>query len=163
MQTNEKTLPRVRINNLKAQGYTAFSDCEITEFAWGNRFASILSGITLLIGLLTTSISTLIALNIIIAGGLLLPNSPFDYIYNFLLSNVLNKPKIPPRSKQAKFSLLIAFLWLNSTIALFYFEYTLFGYIMGVMLLSVSALVSTTDFCIPAVIYNLLYKIKIKK
>ena len=163
MESKEKVLSKGRIKNLKVQGYTNYSDCEITEFAWGNRFASILSGTILLIGLLTTSSTILITLNIIIAVGLILPNNPFDYIYNYLLSNLLKNPKIPSRSKQAKFSLLIAFLWLIAINILFYLGYNIFGYIAGGMLLFVSILVSTTDFCIPALIYNILYKIKVKK
>ncbi len=162
METNEKIISKVRIKNLKGQGYASFSDCEISEFSWGNRFASILSGTMLLIGLIMTNIPILIALNIVLLGGIVLPNNPFDYIYNHVLCKILNKPKVPPRSKQAKFAILLAFLLLTITISLFYFEYTVLGYVVGGIIMVTNLIVNTTDYCAPAVIYNLYIKPKKK-
>jgi hypothetical protein len=93
--------------------------------------------------------------------GILLPYHPFDYIYNGLLSNLMNKPKLPPRSKQLKFACIIATLGMASTIFLFYAGLTLAGYITGGSLFLVAFLVSTTDICIPSIIYNFIFKVEI--
>lgn len=162
METNEKIISKLRIKNLRGQGYFAFSDCEISEFSWGNRFASILSGTMLLIGLIMMNTPILIALNIVLLGGVILPYNLFDYIYNHVLCKILNKPKIPPRSKQTKFAILLAFLLLTITIILFYFEYTTIGYVVGGIVLFTNFIVNATDYCVPAEMYNLFIQSKKK-
>lgn len=94
-------------------------------------------------------------------GGVLLPYHPFDYIYNPLMSKFINKAKVPPRSKQFKFACIIATTGLAITAFLFYSGFTTAAYILGFALLSVAVTVSTTDFCIPSMIYNFLFKVKI--
>ena len=93
--------------------------------------------------------------------GIILPYHPFDYIYNGLLSKPMSKPKLPPRSKQLKFACKIAVFGIASIIFLFYTGLTLAGYIAGGLLFFVAFLVSTTDICIPSIIYNFIFKVKI--
>jgi len=92
--------------------------------------------------------------------GVILPYHPFDYIYNHLLRGMLGKPKLPPRSKQLKFACVVATLWLIVTTYLFYAGLATAGYVVGGLLVSVAFIVSTTDFCIPSMIYNFIFKVK---
>lgn len=93
--------------------------------------------------------------------GVVLPYHPFDYIYNHLVRRVLDKPRLPRRSNQLKFACGVATIWIAATIYLFYYGFAMAGYVAGGMLFSVAFLVSTTDICIPSIIYNFLFKIKV--
>ena len=150
-----------RVHRLKVQGYQGYSDAELSAFFFGNRFAFATCLTFLVIGVAAANIPLLISMSIISFGGIILPYHPFDYIYNHLLRRVLNRPKLPSRSKQLKFTCTLATLWIIATAYLFYTGFTLAGYILGSLLISVAFLVSTTDICIPSMIYNLYFKFKI--
>jgi len=161
MNNEQNIISPARIRRLKVQGYRNFKDYELSELAFGNRFAYVLCSTLLLIVVITSNILLLSVMLCIAICGILLPYHPFDYIYNGLLSNLMNKPKLPPRSKQLKFACIIATLGMASTIFLFYAGLTLAGYITGGSLFLVAFLVSTTDICIPSIIYNFIFKVEI--
>jgi len=160
MTTDHQLLSATRIKFLKAQGYCDLSDDEISELAFGNRFAYIVCGSIVAVAVATAHIPTLIAMMVVAFLGVILPYHPFDYIYNHLLRGMLNKPKLPPRSKQLKFTCVIATLWLFATTYLFYSGLTNAGYVLGGLLVAVAFIVSATDFCIPSTIYNFIFRIK---
>lgn len=158
MTTNHQLLSTKRISFLKAQGYFKHSDTEISELAFGNRFAYVVCGGIVAIAVATAHIPTLIFMAIVAFFGIILPYHPFDYIYNHVLRGMLNKPLLPPRSKQLKFACVIATLWLIATTYLFYSGLYIAGYVLGGLLVAVAFIVSTTDFCIPSMIYNYIFK-----
>ena len=160
MTTNHQLLSTTRIKLLKAQGYCDLSNAEISELAFGNRFAYIVCASIVAIAVATAHIPTLIAMAIVAFFGIILPYHPFDYIYNHLLRSMLNKPKLPARSKQLKFACVIATLWLIATTYLFYAGLAIEGYVLGSLLVAVASIVSATDFCIPSMIYNYIFKVK---
>ena len=155
--SNQNQLSETRINRLREQGYTSQTDAEISDLAFGNRFAYRICVTLLIFGVGFANIPLLSFMMVIAFLGLLLPNHPFDYIYNLVLSKKMKKPKLPPRSKQLKFTCTVATLWIGGTIYLFYTGLTNWGYIAGVSLIVVATLVSTVDFCIPSKIYNALF------
>jgi len=160
MTTNHQLLSTTRINFLKAQGYCNLSDSEISDLAFGNRFAYIVCASIVAVAVATAHVPTLIAMTVVAFFGIVLPYHPFDYIYNHVLRGLLNKPKLPPRSKQLKFTCVIATLWLIATTYLFYSGFTIAGYVLGGLLVTVAFIVSTTDFCIPSMIYNFIFRVK---
>lgn len=93
-------------------------------------------------------------MSLIALAGAFLPNHPFDYLYNYGVRQLLSKPKLPPRTNQVRFACGIAAAWLPLTIYLLYNGYHIAGYIFGGSLFAVGALVTTTDICIPSMIYN---------
>lgn len=151
-----------RLHSLRVQGYRDYTDANISELSFGIRFAYYLCSFFVLLGLITANIQILMAMMMVSLFGVILPNHPFDYIYNILLSKPLNKPKLPRRSKQLKFACIVATIWLATTIYLFYSNLTLTGYVSGGALFSVAFLVSTTDICIPSMIYNFIFKYKVE-
>ena len=161
MNNEQNIISPERIRRLKVQGYRNFKDYELSELAFGNRFAYVLCSTLLLIGVITSNILLLSVMLFIAICGILLPYHPFDYIYNGLLSKPMSKPKLPPRSKQLKFACKIAVFGIASIIFLFYTGLTLSGYIAGGLLFFLAFLVSTTDICIPSIIYNFIFKVKI--
>lgn len=160
MTMHHPLLSNTRIKFLKAQGYGYLSDNEISELAFGNRFAYILCGSIVAIAVATAHQATLMAMTIVAFLGIILPYHPFDYIYNHALRGMLNKPILPPRSKQLKFACIIATLWLIATTYLFYTGLFFEAYILGGLLVAVAFIVSVTDFCIPSMIYNFVFKAK---
>lgn len=162
MTNDHQLLSNNRIKFLKAQGYCGLSDTEISELAFGNRFAYIVCGSIVAIAVATAHVPTLIAMTIVAFLGIILPYHPFDYIYNHVLRGMLNKPELPPRSKQLKFACVIATLWLIATTYLFYAGFAVAGYVLGGLLVAVAFIVSATDFCIPSMIYNCIFRANIK-
>jgi hypothetical protein len=158
MNTIQHILSGARINRIKVQGYSNYSDTELSALAFGNRFAFIICSTILAIGVTTANIPILMAMTLVAFFGIILLYHPFDYIYNHVLRSILNKPELPPRSKQLKFACLIATLWLIATIYLFYSDLFIAGYVVGGLLFSVAFLVSTTDYCIPSKVYNFIFK-----
>ena len=160
MDEDAKLTSATRIKRIRVQGYTDMSDAEISGLAFGNRFAYIVCTSILLVGIVTANIPILATMMAVAFLGVVLPNHPFDYLYNHLVRNVLDKPELPPRSNQLKFACGIATVWIGTTIYLFYSGFTLAGYIAGGMLFSVAFLVSAFDFCIPSIIYNFLFGVR---
>jgi hypothetical protein len=150
----QNNISQQRINRIKEQGYFNYSNYEITQIAFGNRFAYILCTCILVYAVITANIPILTAMLFVAFGGVVLPNHPFDYIYNHILRFPLRKPKLPKRSKQLKFACSIATSFIAITIFLFDSNLMTAGYIVGANLLFSAILVSTTDICIPSVVYN---------
>ncbi len=163
MAAKHRLLSATRLNRLRAQGYCDISDSELSELAFGNRFAYIICVTITAVGVATANIPTLIAMTAIAFLAVVLPNHPFDYVYNHGLRGMVNKPKLPPRSRQLKFTCLVATLWLIATISLFYADLTVAGYVLGGLLVAVAFTVSTTDFCIPSMIHNFIFRVKIQQ
>jgi len=163
MENKKTDLSQTRIYRIKEQGYLRYSNNEIASFAFGNRFAYIICSTLVGIGVATANVPLLSFMAMIAFGGIVLPYHPFDYIYNYILRKSLGKPKLPPRSRQLKFACILATLWLVGTILLFHNGYTTAGYIIGALLFFVAFTVSTFDLCIPSIIYNFLFRVKIEK
>jgi len=158
----QNQLSERRINWIREQGYFTLTNKEIRELAFGNRFAYRLCVVLLIFGVAFNYLPLLSLMMLIAFLGVLLPNHPFDYFYNYAMRKKMNKPKLPPRSKQLKFACTVATLWIAATIYLFYAGITTWGYIAGASLIGVAALVGTIDMCIPSKIYNALFLRKTK-
>lgn len=154
MKTSKKTLSPTRINRIKAQGYQNYSDEQISEIDFGNRFAYQLCTSILIVGVLLWNIPILSAIMTVAFFGVVLPNHPFDYIYNYFLANRMKKPQVPPRSIQLKFACTAATLVIGSTIYFLQNNMMTAAMIMAYQLCGVAFLVATTDLCIPSILFN---------
>lgn len=157
MNSKATSLPSWRLDNIRAQGYFHLSDEAVAELAFGNRLAYILCGVLMAAGVIMAHIPTLVAMATIAFASVLLPNHVFDYLYNHIVRHQLNKPMLPPRSRQLKFACSIATLWISVTTYLFYTGCTISGYVSGGLLLSLVFILLTTDFCLPSWIYNFIF------
>jgi hypothetical protein len=142
---------------LQVQGYHNFSEKELNDYKYGIRFAYALCITFVAVGLLFHSIPVLLFTALIAFAGAFPPYHPFDYLYNNGVRQLLNKPKMPPRTNQGRFACGIASLWLVVVSYLLYNNYELIGNILGVALLAVGTLVTITDICIPSMIYNAIF------
>ena len=160
MKTTETTLSEKRINRLRAQGYTSETKKELTGMAFGIRFAYRACIAILTVAMVTQSIVLFGVMLGIAFLGIVLPNHPFDYIYNFTLSGWMNRPKVPARSPQLKFACSIATAWIAAVIYLMVTGQTTLGTIMTINLIVIAMFPATSDFCIPSAIYNALFRSK---
>ncbi len=158
-----RLLSTKRINRLKVQGYCNYnySDTELSALAFGNRFAYRVCLLILVIGVANMNIPILMVMTLVAFGGIILPYHPFDYIYNHIVRALLDKPKLPPRPRQIKFAFTIATVCLITTIYLFYASFFVMGYVLGALLATSAFIVSTTDICIPSMIYNFIFRVKL--
>ena len=162
MKNQDCIITPTRRKRLETQGYNGFTDSELNDFKFGIRFAYYLCGSLVVLGLLLTNSEILAAAMIIAFFGSLPPYHPFDYLYNYVIRHLINKPKMPARPNQGRFACGIATVWLGGVIYLFYVGLNVLGYIAGGILVSIATLVSTMDICIPSIIYNFLFKKKIE-
>jgi hypothetical protein len=163
MKTTETTLSEKRTNRLRAQGYYTETKKELTGMAFGIRFAYRACVAILTVAVLTQSVALFSVMLGIAFLGIVLPNHPFDYIYNHLLSGPMNRPKVPARSAQLKFACSIATAWIATVIYLLVTGHTTLGLAMAINLILIAMLPSTVDFCVPSAIYNAMFKSKKSK
>lgn len=154
---NNSLLSETRIKRLRAQGYSTQSAQELSDMAFGIRFPYRLCVTILSVGVLFANIPILALMMAMAALSIVLPNHPFDYIYNHLLSKRMGKPVVPPRSIQLKFTCTLATAWIGTMIFLFSSGMMTGGYILGVMLIITATLPSTIDLCIPSVLFNAIF------
>ena len=157
MQSEKNMLSATRLNYLRDQGYTVQSNKELSNMAFGIRFPYRLCVIILITAIATQSIALFAAMTVLAFLGVVLPNHPFDYIYNYILSGWMDKPRIPARSVQLKFACSIATSWLVAVDYLLYSGATTAGLIMAAVLVLVAMFPSVIDLCIPSLIYKTLF------
>jgi hypothetical protein len=152
------TLSPVTRRRLEAQGYLGFSDAELREFRFGIRFAYYMCGLLVLSGLIFSRVELLFVAMGVAFLAMFPPYHPFDYLYNYAVRHLLGKSKLPPRANQGRFACAIATVWVGGIIWLLRINLDVWANIAGGMLLFVATLVSTTDLCIPSIIYNFMFK-----
>lgn len=145
------------IKRLRDQGYTEQTEEELSALAFGNRFAYQACTALLVIGVYSESIAMLSLMLAIAFLGVMLPNHPFDYIYNYILAPRMDKPQLPKRSNQLKFACGIATVSIGITIYLFASELIIPAFVLGGVLIAVAFTVGVTDYCLPSTIYNALF------
>ena len=146
------------IKRLRVQGLTQLSDNELGRHRMGIRFAYQACVTIFILGLLFSSIPVLSILMVIAFIGAIHSRHPFDYIYNYGLRHYFKKPMLPRRAIQTRFACGVATLLIASVIYFIYNGNMVGAYIAGAVLIFSAVLVSTTDICIPSMIYNAIFK-----
>jgi hypothetical protein len=145
-------------NRLHVQGYQNYSEQELTSFRTGIRFAYALCAVLFGLGLAFSEKTTLLIAAVVALLGALLPRHPFDYAYNYGVRHLFGNPAIPQRTNQSRFACGIASLWLVTIIILLQAGHILLANLLGGVLLTLALLVSTTDICVPSMIYNSVFR-----
>ncbi len=152
------SLSEKRVQRLRLQGFISQSPQELSQLAFGIRFAYRVCTSLLIVGVLTKSIWVFTGMLIVAFFGATLPNHPFDYVYNHLLSSKMDKPQLPPRSPQLKFACTIATFWLGTIVYLMSAGSISAALILAMLFITVAGLLSITDICIPSIIYDALFR-----
>ena len=87
--------------------------------------------------------------------GIVLPFHAFDLLYNYGARYLTGTRPFPKQAPVRRFVFGVAFAWLVvATGWAFYGGSDILGFALGVPLILVAVLASTTHFCVPSWIYN---------
>lgn len=142
---------------LDAQGLGDVDDATLVELAPWLRMAFGLCALLAGAGTALASPLILWVLTPIAALAALFPVHPFDLIYNHGIRYLRKTGPLPKRRAQSRFACGVGAVWLVVTAMAFQSGALVPGYILGAALTGVAVLVSTTDICIPSMIYNALF------
>ena len=152
-----KALSTTTQRRLNVQGFANVDQETLAEVAPWLRMAFGLCSLIAGTGTALASPAILWILTPIAALAALFPVHPFDLIYNHGLRYLRNTGPLPKRPAQSRFACGIAVIWMVATAWSFQSGELIAGYILGGALTGVGLLVSTTDICIPSMIYNALF------
>jgi hypothetical protein len=152
-----KTLSATTRRRLNVQGLNDLDDETLAETAPWHRMAFGLCALMAGVGTVLASPTVLWILMPIAALAALFPVHPFDLIYNHGIRYLRNTGPLPKRRAQSRFACGVGAVWLVATALAFQSGALITGYVLGGALTGVALLVSTTDICIPSMIYNALF------
>ena len=144
-------------HRLDVQGFDGIPDERLALVAPWLRLAFALCATLAAIGTITASPAVLGTLVAIATLAAIFPVHPFDLIYNHGIRHVRGTPPLPRRGAPTRFACGVGVVWLLAVIWTFGAGHQVAGYILGGLLTAVALLVSTTDICIPSMIYRAVF------
>lgn len=138
---------------LAMQGYGALSDQERRAQWLGLRFSPILCTALMAIGVALPEPILLFSVAAVAFVGGFRSKHPFDYLYEMVVRPLLAAPPVPPQPAPRRFACKLAGGWLVATGLAFVFAPDAVGYALGGVLVAVAVVVSTTNWCLPSLIY----------
>jgi hypothetical protein len=145
--------PAVR-SRLEAQGFYGLDEEALDELAPWMRWTYTLGMLVTIVAVALTSPVVLWSLSAVTTVGVLLPFHPFDLLYNYGFRHLTGTRPFPESGPPRHFVFIVASIWLAATGLAFHLGADLLGFALGVPLILVAALASTTNLCIPSFIYN---------
>lgn len=152
----ERTLGERTQRRLDIQGFDTVDAAELAAVAPWLRLAFALCALLALLG--TVSASPLMLLILMPIAGLAaaLPVHPFDLLYNHGIRHVTKTGPLPRRGAPSRFACGLGSVWLLATAWAFSAGLMTLGYALGSAMTAIAGLVSTTDICIPSMMYRTL-------
>jgi len=148
--------PRTR-RLLEIQGFDAVDVLELAPVAPWLRLAFGLCGLLGGVGTLLASPTILLVLALIAAVAAASPLHPFDLIYNHGIRHFTGTGPLPKRGAPTRFGCGMGAVLVLVTAWAFSAGHQVAGYALGGALTFVVLLVSTTDICIPSLIYRSIF------
>jgi len=148
--------PIVR-KRLEAQGFGNLNDAEVDEFAPWLRWSPVICTLVMVTGIVLESPVVLWSLAATAFLSAVLPFHPFDLLYNYAARYLTGTRPLPHHGPQRRFACAMATVWLIGTGWAFHAGSPAVGYLLGVPLVLVAALVGITHICVPSIIYNRLF------
>jgi hypothetical protein len=142
---------------LDIQGFDTVEERELAQVAPWLRLAFGLCALLAAVGTAAASPVILLVLTAIAALAAALPVHPFDLVYNYGIRHLTGTGPLPKRGAPSRFACGLGSVWLIVTAWAFSTGQVMAGYVLGAALTAVAALVSTTDICIPSMIYRFLF------
>lgn len=144
---------------LQVSGFQLDDDA-VAEIGPWMRWSTSFCAFFTILGTWLGSPEVLWALAVTALAGSVLPNHPFDYVYNHGVRRLTKTRPLPANPPARKFACRIATPWLVGTGLAFVTGLSAVGYVLGGLLASVALLVSVTHICIPSMLYNALFGAK---
>jgi len=142
---------------LDIQGFERIDDRALAPVAPWLRLAFGLCAVMAGVGTAMASPMILLLLVPIAALAALFPVHPFDLIYNHGIRFLTGTAPLPRRGAPSRFACGLGAVWLVTTAWAFQASHPIVGYVLGGLLTGVAALVSTTDVCIPSLVYRSMF------
>jgi len=142
---------------LEIQGFAGVEERTLAETAPWLRLAFALCMLLAAAGTVLASPMFLWSLVPIAALAAVFPVHPFDLLYNYGLRYLTGTGPLPKRGAPSRFACGVGAVWIIVTGWAFQSGAIVTGYVLGGMLTFVGLLVSTTDICIPSLIYRTLF------
>lgn len=151
------TISPVTRRRLEIQGFVDIDEQTLAVTAAWLRLAFALCTVLAAAGTILASPVFLYALVPIAVLAAIFPVHPFDLIYNYGLRYFTGTPSLPTRGAPSRFACGLGAVWLVATAIAFQTGALITGYVLGGMLSLVGLLVSTTDICIPSLIFRTIF------
>ncbi len=142
---------------LDIQGFERVDDAALAPVAPWLRLAFGLCAVIAGVGTAMASPLILLLLVPIAALAALFPVHPFDLIYSYGIRFMTGTSPLPRRGAPSRFACGLGAVWLIATAWVFHTGHPILGYVLGGLLTGVAALVSTTDVCIPSLVYRSIF------
>ncbi len=142
---------------LDIQGFERVDDAALAPVAPWLRLAFGLCAVIAGVGTAMASPLILLLLVPIAALAALFPVHPLDLIYNYGIRFMTGTSPLPRRGAPSRFACGLGAVWLIATAWVFHTGHPILGYVLGGLLTGVAALVSTTDVCIPSLVYRSIF------
>jgi len=139
---------------LDIQGFEQVDELALAPVAPWLRMAFGLCALMAGVGTALAS-PTILSLLVPIAGlAALFPVHPFDLIYNHGIRFITKTGPLPRRGPPSRFACGLGAVGVGTTAWAFQSGHPLAGYLLGGLLTATAVLVSTTDVCIPSLLYR---------
>ena len=145
----------VQVCRLKIQGLQTEDANLMAEVGFWLRFTYLVCAVLAGIGTAMASPIVLWILVPIAAGGALSPVHPVDFFYNHVIRRFTGTQPLPKRGMPTRFACGLGTVWLIGTAFAFQAGAATLGYVLGGSMFLIALLVSSTDICIPSIIYRL--------
>lgn len=143
--------------NLTMQGYDSLGDGERRELGLALRLSPALCLTGMAVGVALRSPAVLLGMAATAAlGGFVVAKHPFDLIWDHGLRRISGAAPLPPTPPPRRFACQLATVWLIGVAAAFLAGADAVGIVLGLPLVLVAAVVATTNWCLPSLIYGLI-------
>jgi len=148
--------PTIR-KRLEIQGFCNLDDATLTTAEPWLRFTPALCAAIVAAGTVVSAEWVLFALVPIALLGAVLPFHTFDLIYNLGIRWITGTGSLPRNGPPRRFACAAGAVWTTAIAASFAWGPAVLGYALGGAFAATAALVATTHFCIPSLIYRSLF------
>ena len=142
---------------LDIQGFDTVDAQELARVAPWLRLAFGLCTVLGGLGTVLASPAILLGLAALATLAAASPVHPFDLIYNYGIRHLTGTGPLPRRGVPSRVGCGMGAIFLLVTVWAFSVGHVVAGYALGGMLTFVTLLVSTTDICIPSMIYRSIF------
>jgi hypothetical protein len=152
-----RTVTSTTRRRLDIQGFERVEDEALAPVAGWLRLAFGLCAVMAAVGTVLASPLVLLLLAPIALLSAVFPVHPFDLLYNHGIRFLTGTGPLPRRGPPSRFACGLGAVWLVPTAWAFHAGLMVPGYVLGGLLTGVAALVSTTDICIPSLVYRTIF------
>jgi len=136
------------------QGFVGLSDEDLSRVDPWLRFSPAICAAWAAVATVAHSPAALLVLAGIAVLGAVLPNHPFDAVYNRGVRRVTGAPPIPRYGTPRRFACSVAAAWLTATAAAFARGAASAGVALGILFTAVALVPVMTGFCVPSFIFQ---------